>query len=57
VRLFDYSCPSCRRVERDVHVRVGHAVQVDCLACLQPMVRLFNAVPQVWHTGGRGGQP
>lgn len=36
MRLFDFQCPACGRIERDVLVRSHSAVDVWCIDCPGP---------------------
>jgi hypothetical protein len=53
--LYDFLCVVCQRTEPDVRVAPGHAVQVDCLDCGQPMVRKLGLpAPAIFESGGTG---
>ncbi len=59
--LFDFQCPHCGRVEPDVRVSPGTAVDVWCMRCpeyLERDVRMYRQLgvpaPAIFTSGGTG---
>lgn len=56
--LADFVCTTCGRIESDVLIGFGHAVDVDCIhsdGSLNPMRRtLGRPAPAIFTSGGTG---